>query len=223
VTLLLIALGAMVALDATSFGQLMLSRPLVAGTLAGGIVGMPLEGATVGALMEVLSLGILPVGAARYPETGTAAVAAVGTLGLTGAAPLPGTILLVLMYGLAWQRIFGLTVVAGRYLNERLVHAGEIGLAGRIDRMIERRHVASMGVDLVRGATVTAAALALGVPLLRLALTHWIAAHAAAALAVSIAAAAALAGNARLFGDSRRALLLMLSGVVCGSLILLLR
>jgi mannose PTS system EIIC component len=223
VSALLIALGAMVALDATSFGQLMLSRPLVAGTLAGGIVGMPLEGAIVGALMEVLSLGILPVGAARYPETGTAAVAAVGTLGLSGALPLPGTILLVLMYGLAWQRIFGLTVVAGRYLNERLVHAGEIGLAGRIDRMIERRHVASMAADLVRGAVVTGAALLLGVPLLRLALPHWVASHAAAALAVSIAAAAALAGNARLFGNSRRALLLMLTGVVCGSLIMVLR
>jgi mannose/fructose/N-acetylgalactosamine-specific phosphotransferase system component IIC len=220
---LLVGLGALVALDATSFGQLMLSRPLVAGTLAGAIVGMPLEGAIVGALIEVLSLGILPVGAARYPETGTAAVAAVGTLGLTGAAPLPGAILIALMYGLAWQRIFGATVIAGRYLNERLVHAGEIGLAGRIDRMIERRHVASMFVDLGRGALVTALALLLGVPLLRFALAHWVAAQAAAALAVSIAAAAALAGNARLFGDSRRALLLMLTGALCGSLVLVLR
>lgn len=220
---LLIVLGAMVALDATSFGQLMLSRPLIAGTLAGSIVGMPLEGAIVGALMEVLSLAILPVGAARYPETGTAAVAAVGTLGLANAVALPGAILLVLVYGLAWQRIFGATVVLGRYMNERLVHAGEIGLAGRIDRMIERRHVASMLVDVLRGAIVTAAALLVGVPLLRFALGHWIASPVAAALAISIAAAAALGGNARLFGATRRALVLMLVGALCGSLILVAR
>jgi mannose/fructose/N-acetylgalactosamine-specific phosphotransferase system component IIC len=50
-------LGAVVALDATSFGQLMLSRPLVAGTLAGALVGLPLEGALVGAMLEALSLG----------------------------------------------------------------------------------------------------------------------------------------------------------------------
>jgi mannose/fructose/N-acetylgalactosamine-specific phosphotransferase system component IIC len=220
---LLVGLGALVALDATSLGQLMLSRPLVAGTLAGAIVGMPLEGATVGALMEVLSLGILPVGAARYPETGTAAVAAVGTLGLAGAVPSPGSILLVLMYGLAWQRLFGATVVAGRYLNERLVHAGEIELAGRVDRMVERWHVASLLVDLLRGAVVTGAALVIGVPLLRFALAHWVASHAAAALAVAIAAVTALAGNARLFGESRRAVLLMLAGVLCGSLLLALQ
>ncbi|CAN5687861.1 hypothetical protein BH23GEM9_BH23GEM9_14210 [soil metagenome] len=220
---LLVALGAVVALDATALGQLMLSRPLVAGSLAGGIVGMPLEGALIGALMEVLSLGILPVGAARYPETGTAAVAAVGTLGLANAVALPGAVLLVLVYGLAWQRLFGVTVVAGRYLNERLVHAGEIEHARRLDRMVERRHVASILLDLVRGAAVTAAALAAGVPLLRLALSHWQASHIPAAVAISVAAAAALAGTGRLFGESKRMVLLMLTGILCGSLLLVLR
>jgi mannose/fructose/N-acetylgalactosamine-specific phosphotransferase system component IIC len=220
--LVLVALGSFVALDATSFGQLMLSRPLVAGTLAGAVVGLPLEGAIIGALLEVLSFSILPVGAAKYPETGTAAVAAVGTLGLAGLAPTPPTLLLVLVYGLAWQRLFGATVIAGRYVNERLVHAGELALSGRMDRMIERRHVASMVLDLLRGASVTAVALIIGVPLLRLAAPAWSLPPAVAAVVVSVAAAAALAGAARLFGGTRRDMYLLLAGLVCGLTLLLL-
>jgi mannose PTS system EIIC component len=221
---LLIALGAIVALDATSLGQLMLSRPLVAGTLAGSLVGIPFEGALIGALIEALSLGILPVGAAKYPETGTAAVAAVGTLGLSGAAPLPGTLLLVLIYGLAWERLFGITVVAGRYVNERLMHAGDLEYTPqRLDRAIERRHVASMAVDVVCGALVAAAALAMGVPLLHLAVPRWVLPSWMAAIAVATAAVAVLAGTARLFAAPARGLYLLLVGALCGSIVLFLR
>jgi mannose/fructose/N-acetylgalactosamine-specific phosphotransferase system component IIC len=220
---LLAILGAVVAVDATSLGQLMLSRPLVAGTLAGAIVGMPLEGALIGALMEVLSLGILPVGAARYPETGTAAVAAVGTLGLAGAAPLPETLLLVLVYGLVWQRIFGVTVVAGRYLNERLVHAGEEVAREDLHSRIERWHLTSMTMDLLRGAVMTAIATLVGVPLLRFAVATSALPSLAAAIAVAAAAATVLMGTARVFGESPRLVLIMLLGAVCGSALLFVR
>jgi mannose PTS system EIIC component len=218
----LVGLGAIVALDATAFGQLMLSRPLVAGALAGAIVGMPLEGALIGALMEVLSLGILPVGAARYPETGTAAVAAVGTLGLASAAPLPPTLLVVLVYGLIWQRVFGATVIAERYLNERLVHAGEAERIDLHDR-IERWHLLSMAIDLLRGAAVTLLALIVGVPLLRAAVSAMVLPPAVAAVAVAAAAAAVLLGAARAFDESRRALLMLGLGIACGSALLLVR
>jgi mannose PTS system EIIC component len=214
----------MVALDATSLGQLMLSRPLVAGTLAGSIFGMPLEGALLGALIEALALGILPVGAAKYPETGTAAVAAVGTFGLSGAAPLPGTLLLVLMYGILCERLFGMTVVAGRYMNERLVHAGDAAFSpGRLDQAVERRHLASMTLDIVRGAIVTAAALIVGVPLLRAAVPLWSLPTPFPSLVVAVAAVAVLAGAARLFGAPMRGILFLLAGVLCGSALLFLQ
>lgn len=219
----LIALGAIVALDATSLGQLMLSRPLVAGFLAGVFVGMPFEGALLGAMLEALSLGILPVGAAKYPETGTAAVVAVGTLGLSGAVALPAAILLTLCYGILWQRLSGATVIAGRYLNERLVQAGRGRAAARMDRMIEQRHVASMLLDLMRGVLVTAVGLGIGVPLLRVVLPYWALPAPGAAIAVSVAAAAVLAGTARLFTQSRTAALLLLAGLVGGTALALLR
>ncbi|HUF51699.1 MAG TPA: PTS sugar transporter subunit IIC [Longimicrobiales bacterium] len=220
--LALAALGGVVALDASSFGQLMLSRPLVAGTLAGAIVGMPLEGALVGAMLEALSLSILPVGAARYPETGTAAVAAVGTLGLSGAAATAPALLLILVYGVAWQRAAGVTVIAGRYVNERLVRAGRRG-ALRMDRMIQHRHLESMLIDILRGAAVTVVALLIGVPLMRLAVPLWQAPGRLAAVVIAMSAAAVLAGTAPLFADSPRGRRFLAAGLLCGSALLLLR
>ena len=219
---LLVLLGGIVALDATAFGQLMLSRPFVAASLAGAIVGMPLEGATVGAALEALSLGILPVGASRYPDTGTAAVAAVGVLGLSEAAPVAPALLLVIVYGLTWQRIAGASVVAGRYLNERLISAGR-PTSGRLDAMIEHRHVATMLLDLARGLFITFVALGIGVLLVRWAVPLWTFPQDYAALAVSIAGAATLAGTARLFAESRRARVFLVLGLLCGSAFLIVR
>jgi mannose/fructose/N-acetylgalactosamine-specific phosphotransferase system component IIC len=218
----LTALGAIVALDATSLGQLMLSRPLIAGTLAGALVGLPLEGALVGAILEVLSLGILPVGAAKYPETGTAAVLAVGTLGLAGVATTPAAILLTVVYGLVWQHLSGATVIMGRHVNERLVHAGRLGPEPRMDRLIEHRHIASLLLDVVRGALVTVVGLAAGVPLFRAALPHWDLPLSVPAAAVAATAAAALAGTARLFARSRRGGILLLAGLAAGAALLVL-
>lgn len=220
--LALAVLGGIVALDATSFGQLMLSRPLVAGTLAGALVAMPLEGALVGAMLEALSLSILPVGAARYPETGTAAVAAAGTLGLSGAPATAPVLLLILVYGVAWQRVAGATVVAGRYLNERMVRAGR-GNARRMDRMIQYRHLESMLLDIVRGAAVTVVALLIGVPLLRLAVPLWEAPFAVASVAIAMSAAAVLAGTAPLFADTERGRFFFAAGLLFGSVLLLVR
>lgn len=220
---LLGALGAVVALDATSFGQLMLSRPLVAGTLAGAIVGLPFEGALVGATLEAISLGIMPVGASKYPETGTAAVLAAGTLGLATATPTPAAILLTLAYGVLWQHLSGATVIVGRHINERLVQAGRVETSAGLDRMIERRHVASMGLDLVRGVLVTVAGIGIGVPLLRYALPHWGLPPVAAAVAVAAVAAAVLAGTARIFAGRRPGALLLAGGLLAGSVLLLLQ
>jgi len=220
--LALAALGGIVALDASSFGQLMLSRPLVAATLAGALTGSPLEGALVGALMEAISLSILPVGASKYPETGTAAVAAAGALGLSGAAITAPALLLALVYGLLWQRLAGITVIGLRYVNERLVQAGRPHEAD-VAALIEHRHLASMALDIIRGIAVTIVALAIGVPLLRFAVPYWTAAPLWATLAIAAAGAAVLTGTASLFTQAPRNRGFMLAGIACGCLLLLLR
>lgn len=79
--------GTVVGLDLVSVGQVMIARPLVAGTVAGAIAGDPVGGATVGAVLELFALDVLPVGAARYPDYGLGAVAAAAT-----AAGAPGAL-----------------------------------------------------------------------------------------------------------------------------------
>jgi PTS system mannose-specific IIC component len=221
--LLLAGLGAVVAVDATSFGQLMLSRPLVAGTLAGALVNMPFEGALIGALIEILSLGVLPVGAARTPETGTAAVAAVGTLGLSGVAPVPEALLLVLVYAIILQWLFGASVTAGRSLNERLVHAGQEAARSDLHDRIERWHLTAMALDLLRGFATTPLAILAGAPLLQLGVGGTALPSSTAALVVAAATTAVLIATARAMASARRATLLIGCGVLCGAVLLLLQ
>ena len=68
--LLLVAWGGLVAVDGTSCGQFMISRPFAAATVAGLLAGDALMGATAGVVLEAFHLAVLPVGAARYPEGG---------------------------------------------------------------------------------------------------------------------------------------------------------
>ncbi|HXE59015.1 MAG TPA: PTS sugar transporter subunit IIC, partial [Gemmatimonadales bacterium] len=97
-TLALLCLwGTAVGLDLVSVPQVMLSRPLVAGTVAGCIVGDVEAGLRVGAVLELFALDVLPIGAVRYPDYGPATVAAVAA---AGGAP-------------GWQLGLGVAVAVG--------------------------------------------------------------------------------------------------------------
>jgi len=74
---LLVGWGTLVALDLVSVPQAMLSRPLVAGTVAGWIVGDVEAGLRVGIVLELFALDVLPIGAVRYPDYGPATVVGV--------------------------------------------------------------------------------------------------------------------------------------------------
>src|SRR5262245_64982939 len=67
-------LGGLLGLDVVSFPQAMISRPLVAATLGGALIGNAAMGLLVGAALELIALETLPFGASRYPEWGSAAV-----------------------------------------------------------------------------------------------------------------------------------------------------
>ncbi len=74
-TLLWVALaGAWLSLDVTAALQTMVSRPLVASTLAGAICGDPWAGLGVGCLLEMVWLGYVPVGSVIPPDFSLASV-----------------------------------------------------------------------------------------------------------------------------------------------------
>ncbi len=77
--------GTVVGLDLATVAQVMVARPMVAAAVAGWIVGDVQAGLIIGAVLELFALEVLPFGAARYPDYGVGAVAAVAT-----AAGAPG-------------------------------------------------------------------------------------------------------------------------------------
>jgi mannose/fructose/N-acetylgalactosamine-specific phosphotransferase system component IIC len=215
---LLVALsvfGGLAALDATTVGQVMISRPLVACTLAGWIAGSPAGGAMFGVVLEALHIAVLPVGAARYPESAPASTAAAAAfvLGKAGGAEL----LVATLFALAWEQVGAWTVHRLRVFNVRFAVAEG---AGEVDpATVERRHLAAIALDFARGALLTLAAILL----LRAVLDRAPAAfpHAWAQVAVGLAGTAGLASALRLFGRSRMAL--FAAGAAAGLLVLLVR
>lgn len=215
-------IGGIVGLDATSFPQAMLSRPLVAGALAGLVFHRPLEGMLVGAVIEIFDLPNLPVGAARYPDSGTATVAAVGALGFAGLPPMhPGAFLLAVVFSLLWEYVTGLSTVFERHLNERLMlprHDPQ----RMTDRSVEALHLLSTLLDFVRAAGLVLLGGFIGALLLPRIVNDWHGPLMLSSGSIAVAAAMMLASAIGLFGGLRERRLLFLSGALCGSLLLLL-
>ena len=209
-------LGGFVGLDATSFPQIMVSRPLVAGVLTGVVFGRPAEGLALGFLVEAFALIILPIGAARYPESGTATVAATAAyLMATPPGLQAGSLLLALGFALAWERLAGETVVLHRQGNGRWLIGG-----GPLDaEVLERRHLGAMTFDFVRGGVVAVTGTLLGYGLLRLAAPFWALPQEVTLAALGIAAAGMLGTAVPLFGMGRNARVSLVAGIVVGVLV----
>jgi PTS system mannose-specific IIC component len=218
--LALALLGGLVGLDATSFPQMMFSRPLVAGALTGAVLGRPFEGVLVGAILEVFDVAILPIGAARYPEPGPAAVSASAAfIGVTNAGTIgPGILLLAVVFGLAWDRVAGMSVVLSRRVNDKLVLRATTG----DDRAVERAHFAAIMLDFLRGAFVTVLGAAAGSVLLGALGPLWTFGATATLGALLVAGTLVLGGALTVFGGWGERRNVFLFGVLCGSVALLL-
>lgn len=154
--LLLVALGGLLALDAASWPQAMVSRPLVSGTLGGLVFGDPQAGFFAGAVLEVMSFRHPPFGGARYPDTGPAGLAAGAGYAVAGGGTLSGLLAAVLAgWVLGWAGSRSVHLL--RSLNARLVGDPET-LAHRPERL-ESRHRWAVRLDALRGALLTAALL----------------------------------------------------------------
>ena len=211
----LVLLGGWMAVDGTSCGQFMVSRPLVAATLAGWVVGNPVGGLTVGVVLELFHLAVLPVGAARYPEGGPAAVVAGSLFGT--AAVVPGTLLMVVAFALAWEWVGGESLRVMRQVNVRLI-AGPTTPNGPLQ--LQRRHLAAVLLDFVRGMIVVGTGLVLLSTLLLLTADRWALHGEVARIAVGASAVGLLAATLGVFGGRLR---IFLAGVGMGLLFLLVR
>jgi PTS system mannose-specific IIC component len=142
--------GGLLALDGTSVGQFMFSRPLVAGAVVGWLVGDPVAGVAVGAILELYLLVSFPTGGSRFPEGATATVVAVAAAVVTDAT---GALPLAVAVGLVWGQLAGVSVTFMRRLNSRLIP--EPGTKHRGPRGLAVAHLGAVFLDFGRGAVVT--------------------------------------------------------------------
>jgi len=150
----LILLGGFLALDDTSVGQFMVSRPLVAGTITGWVLGDPFLGLLVGGLIELYFIPVFPVGGSDFPEGGPPTL-----VGVVAAIAVPGAggIALGVVVGLLWSRLAAVSIHLLRKANGRIMPDPTRGVVS--SKRIVRAHLTCVGLDFFRGSALTALGL----------------------------------------------------------------
>ncbi|MGZ8392714.1 MAG: PTS sugar transporter subunit IIC [Gemmatimonadales bacterium] len=154
--LLLLIWGTVVGLDLVSVPQAMISRPLVAGTVAGWLVGDVEAGLRIGVLFELFALDVLPVGAVRYPDYGPATVASVA---LGAGAPWELSLGLSTALGLVTSLLGGLSLQIVRRWNARAIQRRAAALAAGESSAIRRLQYGALLRDAARGLILTLAGI----------------------------------------------------------------
>ena len=157
----LLAWGTVVGVDLVSFPQGMLSRPLVAATVAGAIAGDIGAGLRVGVVLELFALDVLPIGASRYPDFGPGAVAATA---LVAGVPWFDGLGLAVLLGLVMALVGGRSMILLRRVNGGRVRRAEPALAAGDPGVVRRLQWLGAASDAVRGALLTGLGLALVAP-----------------------------------------------------------
>ncbi|GAC1517124.1 MAG: hypothetical protein NVS1B4_16150 [Gemmatimonadaceae bacterium] len=209
-------LGAVVGLDVVSFPQAQLSRPLVAGTLAGALGGNAMLGLVIGATLELIALETLPFGASRYPEWGSASVIG-GALYAAHPDARAGAMPCAVRAAVATAWAGGWTMVQVRRLNARLARARLSGIERGSRSTVIGLQLVGMSADLLRGALLTAGALLILAPLVDTSLTLWtVESRLSRAVATGVAASVALAAGWKLFHSTPGARWYFLTGLAVG-------
>lgn len=214
--LLLVLWGGLVAVDGTSCGQFMFSRPLVAASVAGLLAGDVALGVAAGVVLEAFHIAVLPVGAARYPEGGPPAVV-VGAL-FAGSDGRPSVLLAAVLFFLAWEWVGGESMRLMRQLNGRILaptYRPPVRVA-----VLERRHLAALAVDFGRGMLLVALGLPVLWLLLRWAGGVWTLGERVPQAILAAVVAGLVAGSLRLFAGRTR---LFVAGLLGGALLLWIR
>jgi mannose/fructose/N-acetylgalactosamine-specific phosphotransferase system component IIC len=206
-------LGGLLALDGTSVGQFMFSRPLVAGVLVGWLLGDPVTGVAVGSILELYLLVSFPTGGSRFPEGATATVVAVAAsagVDTTGALPLAVAV------GLVWGQLAGWSVTYLRQLNSRL--APEAGGRHPGPGAITGAHMAAVLVDFARGVLVTLFGVLVGRAVVGLLHEPWALSPASSVGLLLVGGSASLGILLRDLGGFRKRKVLFATGLALGIL-----
>jgi len=209
-------LGGLLGLDVVSFPQAMISRPLVAATFAGALIGHSPSGLLLGAALELVALDTLPFGASRYPEWGSAAVVG-GAIFATHPEHPAGAMEMAIIASLATAWIGGWTMVKLREWNARwAAHRRDALDAGARGAVIDLQ-LLCMTADFFRGALLAAVSYGVFAPLTRWTLGLWSTdARISRAVLVTVAASVAASAAWKIFHGVSGARWFFLGGLAVG-------
>ncbi len=216
-------LGGVLGLDVVSFPQAMISRPLVAATITGVLIGQPASGLLIGATLELIALETLPFGASRYPEWGSASVVG-GAIFSSHPSHPAGAMTLAMVAALATTWVGGWTMVKLRQANALWAGQRRDALEAGSRGAVISLQLLGMTADLVRGILLTAIAYLLLAPLADFCIRTWMM-DARLSRAIAVATAASVAGGAawKLFHSTAGARWFFIGGLVAGLFFLFVR
>jgi mannose/fructose/N-acetylgalactosamine-specific phosphotransferase system component IIC len=211
---LILAWGTFAGLDLITGPQSMAARPLVSGTVAGWILGDPVGGFAVGALLELCAFEIMPFGSARYADYGLGAIAAAvvsaGTPDILGIGLGLGVGLVIALLGdLSTQRI--------RRANSRDALKNATGLDEGDVNTIVSVHFRCVLRDGLRALVVTAIGMVLAGLVRRYGFIPLSSAVAATVAAVGVAFGSAMVSGVRYGRATRLGVLLFAIGIIGGT------
>jgi mannose/fructose/N-acetylgalactosamine-specific phosphotransferase system component IIC len=199
---------------------MMISRPLVAATLAGAFVGDATTGVLVGATLELIALATLPFGASRYPEWGSSAVVG-GAIAAALHTERAGALTIGVLAALATAWVSGWTLVKLRQWNAWLARRHRPALDAGARGTVIWLQLAGLTADLVRAALLTAVTYGLLFPVSNAMLGVWsFGDHASRATVVTVACAVAASAAWTIFHSARHARWYFAGGLAIGLLLL---
>jgi PTS system mannose-specific IIC component len=136
----------------------MISRPVVAGTVAGAIAGDMEAGLRIGVLFELFALDVLPVGAVRYPDYGPATI---GAVALGVGTPWELGLGISAAFGLVLAVLGGWSLQVVRRWNARAIQRRAAALAAGESNAIRWLQYGAILRDALRGFILTLAGLVL--------------------------------------------------------------
>lgn len=114
--------GSFIALDKYAFGEFGISQPLISGTIIGALYGDVGTGIFLGAILQLICLGGLPIGTEIPPDAQTAGIVGCGSYFILLSANAPGHALLIATLLAFLTSIFGgATDITLRHLHDRLL------------------------------------------------------------------------------------------------------
>jgi PTS system mannose-specific IIC component len=216
-------LGGVLGMDVVTFPQAMISRPIVAATVAGAFIGNAPAGLIMGAVLELLALEMLPFGASRYPDWGSVSVVAGSLYGGLHGDPA-GALAACLFAALVTAMLSGRSMVWLRRLNASIAGRERSALEQGSNRAVTGLQLFGLTADLVRGFLVTLSAMIVFTPLMRAIVDTWgTDARLSRAAVVAIVAAVSTGAIWKVFHNVARARLLFLAGLAVGALVMVTR